>query len=99
LQGGDDVDEVAQLAAEPVDFPDDQGVAAAQVGQAGVPLWAVGLGSGGGVGVGLQAVRGAQGVELQFGSWSAVDTRAYPILSPTATHTIATHGHTGVLWA
>src|SRR5674536_342177 len=27
LQGGDDVDEVAQVAAEPVDPPDDQGVA------------------------------------------------------------------------
>src|SRR5664280_3472066 len=26
LQGGDDVDEVAQVAAEPVDPPDDQGV-------------------------------------------------------------------------
>jgi len=36
LQGGDDVDEVAQVAAEPVNFPKDQGVAAAQVGQAGV---------------------------------------------------------------
>jgi len=67
LQGGDDVDEVAQVAPEPVDFPDDQGVAAAQVGQAGVPLGSVGFGSGGGFGVGLQAVRGAEGVELQLG--------------------------------
>ena len=46
-----------------------EGVAAAQVGQAGVPLRAVGFGAGGGVGVGvdLQALRGAQGVELQLG--------------------------------
>jgi hypothetical protein len=27
FEGGDDVDEVAQVPAEPVDFPDDQGVA------------------------------------------------------------------------
>ena len=53
------------VAAEPVNFPEDQGVAAAQVGRAGLPLGSVGFGSGGGVGV--QAVRGAQGVELQLG--------------------------------
>jgi hypothetical protein len=34
LQGGDDVDEVAQVAAEAVDPPDDEGVAGSQVGQA-----------------------------------------------------------------
>jgi hypothetical protein len=38
LQGGDDVDQVAQVAGQPVDPPDDQGVARAQVGQAQVPL-------------------------------------------------------------
>src|SRR5664280_865234 len=43
LQGGDDVDEVAQVAAEPVDPPDDQGVARAQIGEAGRPLRPVGL--------------------------------------------------------
>ncbi len=56
-----------QIAAEPVNFPEDQGLAAAQVGQAGVPLRTVGFGADGGVGVGLQAVRGVQGVELQSG--------------------------------
>jgi len=66
LQGGDDVDEVAQVAPEPVNFPEDQGVAAAQVGQAGVPLRTVSFGSGGGAGVDLQAVGGTQGVELQL---------------------------------
>ena len=43
LQGGDDVDEVAQVAAKPVDPPDDQGVARAQIGEAGRPLRPVGL--------------------------------------------------------
>ncbi len=64
LQGGDDVDEVTQVAAEAVDPPDDQGVAGAQVGEAGVPLRSIGLGTAGTVGVDLQAVRGGQGVEL-----------------------------------
>jgi hypothetical protein len=32
FEGGDDVDQVAQVAAEPVDLPDDQGVTRAQVG-------------------------------------------------------------------
>jgi len=38
LQGGDDVDQVAQVAPEPVNFPKDQGVPGAQVGQTRVPL-------------------------------------------------------------
>jgi hypothetical protein len=57
LQGGDDVDEVAQVAAEPVDPPDDQGVARTQIGEAGCPLRPVGLRAAGPVGVDLQAVR------------------------------------------
>jgi len=66
-EGGDDVDEVAQVAAEAVNFPDDQGVSWAQVDQAGVPLRAVGFGPGVVVGVGLQAVFGAQCVQLHPG--------------------------------
>jgi hypothetical protein len=45
VQGGDDVDQVAQVAAEPVDLPDDQGVAGAQAGQACVPVRPVGPGA------------------------------------------------------
>ena len=39
---GDDVDEVAQVAPEPVDPPDDQVVTGSQVGQTRRPLWPVG---------------------------------------------------------
>ena len=62
LQGGDDVDEVAQVAVEPVDPPDDQGVARAQIGEAGRPLRPVGLRAAGPVGVDLQAVLGGERV-------------------------------------
>jgi hypothetical protein len=67
VQSSDDVDQVAQVAAEPVDLPDDQGVAGAQVGQACVPLRPVGPGAGRGVGVDLQAALSVQSVELQPG--------------------------------
>src|SRR5664280_3452311 len=66
LQGGDDVDEVAQVAAEPVDPPDDQGVARAQIGEAGRPLRPAGLRAAGPVGVDLQAVLGGERGELQL---------------------------------
>src|SRR5664280_3665570 len=66
LQGGDDVDQVAQITAEPGDLPDDQGVAGAQVGQAGVPPRAVGFRAGRGVGVDLQAVGDGERVELEL---------------------------------
>jgi len=87
LQGGDDVDEVAQVAAEPVNFPEDQGVPAAQVGQAGVPLRTVSFGPGGGVGVDLQAVRGAQGVELELG---VLVGGGHPCIPDSVAHA---HGH------
>ncbi len=53
VEGGDDVDEVAQVAVEAVNLPDDQGIAWAQVGQAGVPLGSVGFGPARCVGVGV----------------------------------------------
>jgi len=31
LQAGDDVDEIAKVTTEPIDFPDDQGVAGAPI--------------------------------------------------------------------
>lgn len=64
VEGGDDVDQIAQVASEPVNLPDEQGVAAAQIGQAGVPLWPVGFGAGDLVRVDLQAALGRQRVEL-----------------------------------
>jgi hypothetical protein len=67
LQRGDDVDQVAEVASEAVDAPHDQGVAAAQVGQAGVPVRSVGLGSAGVVGVDLQAARSGERIELELG--------------------------------
>jgi hypothetical protein len=66
FQGGDDLDQVAQVAAEPVDLPDDEGVAGPQVGQAFVPFGPAGFGAGRGVGLGLQAVLGGQRVELEL---------------------------------
>jgi hypothetical protein len=65
-RGGDDLEEIAKVAAKPVDLPDDQGVTGAQVGQAFVPLGPVGLGPGRGVGVDLQAVLAGQRVELEL---------------------------------
>jgi len=67
FQSGDDVDQVPQVPAEPVDFPDDQGVARPQVLQAAVPLWPVGFCAGGDVLVDLEAAGGPQGVELKLG--------------------------------
>jgi hypothetical protein len=67
VEGGDDVDQVARVAAEPVDLPGDQGVAGAQVIEAGLPLGPVGAGACGAVDVGLQAALGGQGVELEAG--------------------------------
>jgi len=85
----DDVDQIPEIAPEPVDPPDDQGVAGAQLGQARVPLRAVGLGAAGAVGVELEAVLGGERVELQLEFWSAVDTRAYPILAATSVREFA----------
>ena len=64
LQGSDDVDQVAQVAAEPVDPPDDQGVPGTEIGQAGRLLRPVDLRAAGPVGVDLQAVLGRERVEL-----------------------------------
>jgi len=62
FENSDDIDQVAQAAADPVSL-DDQRVAGAQVVQACLPLRAVGLGAGGDVLVDLQAAFGGEGVE------------------------------------
>jgi hypothetical protein len=49
-QAGDGVNEVPEGAAEAVEFPDDQGVAGAQLIQDLVEDWPVGAGAAGGLG-------------------------------------------------
>lgn len=66
FEGGDDVDQVAEASAEPVDPPDDQGVAGSQIVQTCLPPWAVGLGAGGYVLVDLEAAFGCERVKLQL---------------------------------
>jgi hypothetical protein len=66
FEESDDVHQVTQATAEPVDLPDDQSVAGAQIVQACLPLRAVGLGSGGHVFVDLEAVLGGESIKLQL---------------------------------
>lgn len=57
VDGGHDVDQIAEVPPEPVDLSDldDQRVGGPQVVQAADPLRPVGLGAGGGVRIDLQA--------------------------------------------
>nr|WP_246017443.1 hypothetical protein [Micromonospora pisi] len=66
FEEGDDVHQVTQATTEPVDLPDDQNVAGAQIVQVGLPLRAVGLGPGGHVFVDLEAVLGGESTKLQL---------------------------------
>jgi len=64
-QPGDGVDQVAQRAAQPVQLPDDQGVAGAELVQDLLEDWAVGAGAAGGLGEHPVAAGRGKGVDLQ----------------------------------
>ncbi len=66
IEGGDNVDQIAEVSSQAVNFPDDQGVARPEVLQAKVPLRAVDFGSGCDVCEGLQAAFERERVELQL---------------------------------
>jgi hypothetical protein len=66
-QAGDGVDQVPQRAAEPVQFPDDQGVAGAELVQELLEGGAVGAGATGGLGEHPVAALKFQGVDLEVG--------------------------------
>jgi hypothetical protein len=75
-QPGDGVDQVAQGAAEPVELPDDQGVAGAELVQDLLEDRAVGRGAAGGLDEDPVAAGALERVDLQAGCWSVVETRA-----------------------
>jgi hypothetical protein len=66
-QAGDGVDQVAEGAAEAVEFPDDQGVAGAQLVQELLEDRAVGAGAAGGLGEHPIATGRGQSVDLEVG--------------------------------
>ena len=66
-QAGDGVDQVPQGAAEPVELPDDQGVAGAQLVQELLEGGAVGAGAAGGLGEHPVAAGRGEGVDLELG--------------------------------
>ena len=66
-QPGDGVDQVPQGAAEPVQFPDDQGVAGAELVQELGEGGSVGAGAAGGLGEHPIAARSGQRVDLEVG--------------------------------
>src|SRR5215211_7264161 len=65
-QAGDGVDQVAERSAEAVEFPDDQGVAGAQLVQDLLEGGAVGAGAAGGLGEHPVAAGPLQGVDLKL---------------------------------
>ena len=66
-QVGDGVDQVAQRAAEAVEFPDDQGVAGSELVEDLGEDGAVGAGAAGGLGEHPVAAGGLEGVDLEGG--------------------------------
>jgi hypothetical protein len=75
-QAGDGVDQVPQGAAEAVEFPDDQGVTGPQLVQDLFENRAVAAGAAGGLGEHSIAAGSREGVDLELGCWSVVETRA-----------------------
>jgi hypothetical protein len=75
-EAGDGVDQVPQGAAEAVEFPDDQGVAGPQLVQELGEGGAVAAGAAGGLGEDPVAAGSREGVDLELGCWSVVETRA-----------------------
>jgi hypothetical protein len=66
-QAGDGVDEMPQGAAEAVEFPDDQGVAGAQLVEDLLEGGPVGAGAAGRFGEHPMAAGGSEGVDLELG--------------------------------
>lgn len=66
-EAGDGVDQVAQGAAEPVELPDHQGVAGAELVEDGGELGAVGAGAAGAVGEHAVAAGLGERVDLEVG--------------------------------
>ena len=75
-QPGHGVDEMPEGAAEPVEFPDDQGVAGAELVQEQLEGGAVGAGAAGGLGEHPVAAGTLEGVDLELGLLVVVETRA-----------------------
>ena len=75
-QAGDGVDQVPEGAAEAVELPDDQGVTGAQLVQELGEGGAVGAGAAGGLGEDSVAAGRGEGVDLELGLLSVVETRA-----------------------
>src|SRR5215218_10659580 len=75
-QAGDGVDQVPQGAAEAVELPDDQGVAGPKLVQDLLEGGAVVAGAAGGLGEHPVAAGRSEGVDLELGCWSVVETRA-----------------------
>jgi hypothetical protein len=65
-----------QGAAEAAQFPDDQGIARTQLVQDLLEGGPVGAGAAGGLGEHPVATGALQGVDLELGCWSVVETRA-----------------------
>jgi hypothetical protein len=74
LQDGDRLDQVLERAPQPVELPDDEGVALPEVVEGGPELRAVALGAGGGLLEDAPAAGGAS--SWRAGVWSRVETRA-----------------------
>jgi hypothetical protein len=72
-QAGDGVDQVAEGSAEAVEFPDDEGVAGAQLVQELLKYGTVGAGAAGGLGEHPIAAGGSEGVDLEL--WLLVGGR------------------------
>jgi hypothetical protein len=75
-RAGDGVDQVPQGAAEPIQLPDDQGIAGAQLVQDLFEGGSVGAGAAGGLGEPPVATGTLEGVDLELGCGSVVETRA-----------------------
>ncbi len=73
------LDQMAYRPAQPVELPHHQGVAGAEVVEQLVQLGALAQRTRRGVGEDPRAAGAGQRVALQLRSWSAVETRAYPI--------------------
>ena len=75
-EAGDGVDQVAQRPAQPVQLPDDQGVAGAQLVQELLEDRPVGAGAAGGLGEHPVAAGTLRASTWSWGCWSVVETRA-----------------------
>jgi hypothetical protein len=75
-ESGDGVDQMPEGAAEAVEFPDDQGIAGAQLVQKLLQTGSVAAGAAGGLGEDPVAAGALRGVHLGLGCWSVVETRA-----------------------